>query len=686
MNFATKLFLFLFVFISISSKAQDTSSSPLNTVIVTANKLIEKRIEAPIAISVLNKSSINETKASRIDFLLNKISGVYMPSIGNEQHMMAIRQPISLKGLYLYLEDGMPIRTSGLFSSNALIEINTSNIEQIEVIKGPASALYGAEAIGGVVNIITTSVHDSSAIQLNSQLNSIGLKKVDLLIAKPFAKNSWNMNLSYGAQQNGPIDYSDFSKKALSIKHEFKTNSKLSGYQTIQYINYFAQMTGSVDSIHFVQHNLSSMQSFTYRKINALRARQNLVYKWNEHASSILNFMYRDNTMDQNPTYSIASTNNPTKFKGQDNSNYFNSFVLDLQQIMRLSSIKSKLIVGGIIDITNQNLVAHYIDIFKDTALGKYTKFTYPIKDSLVTSYQTKIYNQAAYLNVITNMSNNVKTNIALRYDHFEYQFQNKLNSGTPSSNNNFTQFTPKIGLTYNKPNWGGYINYSEGFVPPQITEIYNAIRIPFLLPQSFKNTEIGGWYQRGKWYAQLSLYQLLGMNEIISVRQTDGVNLNQNSGSTKHVGIEYQLKYKFSKSLELNWNATNAQHNYISTIIKGVDVSGNEMTAAPHFWSNLSANLKANKHLYTLFEWQHQSSYFMDETNATKYPGFDLVNIRFNYTFKKSELWLHFLNVTNTYYSTMATKNFSLKGNAAYSYYIGEPRSIALGWKWIIR
>jgi len=112
---------------------KDSSAQTLDPVIVSGNKLSQLRSEAPIAISILSPTIIEATKASRVDYLLNKVSGVYMPTIGGEQHMMSIRQPISLKGLYLYLEDGLPIRTSGLFSSNALIEINTSNIHSIEV-------------------------------------------------------------------------------------------------------------------------------------------------------------------------------------------------------------------------------------------------------------------------------------------------------------------------------------------------------------------------------------------------------------------------------------------------------------------------------------------------------------------------------------------------------------------------
>ena len=684
MKFSFGILIILMTICSSKTNGQDSSANQLNTVIVSANKISEKRITAPIALSVISPKTINALKANRIDYLLNTVSGVYMPTIGNEQHMMSIRQPISLKGLYLYLEDGMPIRTSGLFSNNALIEINSSNIQSIEIIKGPASALYGAEAIGGVVNIISQQAPTKKLYTFTNQFTSLGLFKSDLNIGLPSKTGGWIMNANYSAQNNGPIDYSDFSKKSISVRHDFN-HHKWKGYQTINYINYFAQMTGSVDSSKFASRDFSSLQTFTYRKLNALRFRQNLSYQWNNSNTTIFNFMFRDNVMDQNPAYLIGSTSNPTAFRGQTNRNVFNAFVVDIQHLIQLESLNSKLILGFLGDNTRQNLKANFINIYKDTAIGKFTKFNYPSIDSLLTNYQTKINNQAIYLNFISKIGKHFNTNLALRYDQFEYLFQNKLKTGTPSSNNNFSSVTPKLGITYNKKMFGAYLNYSQGFVPPQITEIYNAIRVPYLLPQTFKNQEFGGWLKHKNWFIEMSVYQLNGENEIISVRQPDGVNLNQNSGSTQHTGIEYQIQYQPLNILSFNWNGTYAKHKYVQTIIKGTDVSGKEMNAAPNFWSNLNSIIKLNDNINALLEWQHQSAYFMDETNATKYPGFDVLNVRFNFKHKKMEYWLHILNATNTYYSTMATKNFSVKGNAAYSYYIGEPRSIAIGCKWTL-
>ena len=68
-----------------------------------------------------------------------KTPGVLMVNLGNEQHSMSIRQPITTNAYYLYLEDGLPIRPMGIFNHNALLEINQFNLQSIEVLKGPAS-------------------------------------------------------------------------------------------------------------------------------------------------------------------------------------------------------------------------------------------------------------------------------------------------------------------------------------------------------------------------------------------------------------------------------------------------------------------------------------------------------------------------------------------------------------------
>src|SRR3546814_3547912 len=121
------------------------TADTLDRVVVTAGHLETKRSEAPIAITQLDSGQLADTRAATLDQLLNKASGVFMVNLGNEQHSMSIRQPLSFKSLFLYLEDGIPIRPAGVFNHNALIDMNMAALNSEEVVKGPSSAIYGSE-------------------------------------------------------------------------------------------------------------------------------------------------------------------------------------------------------------------------------------------------------------------------------------------------------------------------------------------------------------------------------------------------------------------------------------------------------------------------------------------------------------------------------------------------------------
>ena len=105
-------------------------------------------------------------------------------------------------------------------------------------------------------------------------------------------------------------------------------------------------------------------------------------------------------------------------------------------------------------------------------------------------------------------------------------------------------------------------------------------------------------------------------------------------------------------------------------------------MNAAPSFTSNAELIYKPDfiKGFRISAEWNHQSSYFMDDLNNFKYKGFDVINLRTGYQIKKVALWLNVLNLLNEYYSPWATKVATTNGNASYSYYLGDPREFTFG------
>ena len=191
-------------------------------------------------------------------------------------------------------------------------------------------------------------------------------------------------------------------------------------------------------------------------------------------------------------------------------------------------------------------ILPSFIDIDKD-ANKVYYKYT--VKDSLLTNYNVDLLNTAAYAQFEYKPTEKLKLVAAARYDRLDYKFDNHLLpgafTGAPDAIDHFDHFTPKLGLTYDfGKNKGAYINYSVGFAPPNITDLYTGVKVPVLKASSYNNYEIGGWvsFAANKGYAEVSLYQLDGENEIVSVRLADGSYQNQNAGKTSHKGIEANL------------------------------------------------------------------------------------------------------------------------------------------------
>jgi Outer membrane receptor proteins, mostly Fe transport len=667
-------------------------NTALQEVVVTANREGVKRSLAPVAIHNITSKMIQDAKPITVDQVLNKVSGVYMANLGNEQHSMSIRQPMTTKSLFLYLEDGIPIRTTGLFNHNALLEMNMAAVKNIEVIKGPSSSLYGSEAIGGVVNFITTAPTAVPLTKLSLQGNTIGYKRAD--VQASITNGKWGFALSgyYADKRNSFIEYTDFHKINFTARVDYRFSEKTSISNSLTWLNYYSDMAGGIDSARFAHHSFGSLHTFTYRKAKALRYRSTFTHSWNEAGKTTASLVYRNNHVGQNPAYSIKDdyrrlanrswTGNKALAHGEVNEAGFNSYALILQHRQYLRWKKAVFIGGMSADISPSDYSAEYIRVQRDSLSKIYT--AYQTTDSLLTHYKNGINNYATFGNFEFSPFEKMRVVASLRYDLFRYHFNNHLQpsaySGSPDTINHFKSFSPKIGFTYNfTAQTGVYANYSQGFVPPQVTEMYKGVQVPDLQPSVFYNYEAGGWagFLHGKLHVDVSVYQLEGAHEIISVRMNDGSSLNMNAGKTLHQGIELGINARPFTPLSIRFNSAYSKHQFTEFVEKGTTYNGHEMNGAPRWMHNAEAWWRPTfvKGLRLGLEWQKLGSYFMDPLNTVKYAGHDVFHIRAGYQWKAMELWMHIMNVVDTYYAYTSSKS-----NYGYSYTPGEPRHMSMG------
>ena len=665
------------------------TTTALNPVIVSASRDTQRRTDAPVAVGTVSPQLLAETKPTSLDQVLNKVSGVFMVDLGNEQHSMSVRQPLSYKSLFLYLEDGLPIRPTGVFNHNALIEMNMGALQTIEVIRGPASSLYGSEAIGGALNFITQRASAVPTARLTLQADNQGYRRTDFGAATSF-DNGLGVSLGgyYAQRRHGFRDYSDFRKLAVTatVDYAFGADTKLE--TTTSVIDYRTDMTGSLDSASFFGQEYSSLHTFTERTVRALRTQWRIDHRWSARSHSSVRLFFRDNAIGQIPSYRVRDDQNfsnpegnPNLARGEVNENRFRSYGALAQHNQNLPWLAGIWRVGASLDYSPASYFAHFIRIDRSDD-GVYTSYT--PTDSVLTRYDVDLRNSAVYTQLELSPLADLRVVAALRYDHFRYDYDNYLSSdafsGAPDAVNSFRAFTPKVGFTYDFGQQRGvYANYSVGFVPPQVGELYRGVRVPTLEPAVYRNYEVGGWISlfRDQGSLEVSLYQLNGTDEIISVQVDDGATENRNAGQTRHRGVEYNLRVFPVPDLKLRVSGTNAWHTFVDFAEGGNDFSGNRMNRAPWLVANSEVTYRpsALPGLRVALEWQHMNDYYLDEANTEKYDGFDVFNARAGYTFWGVEVWTNVLNVADVLYATNASRS-----RWGESYSPGLPRTFQLG------
>lgn len=661
----------------------------LNSVVISTNREQELREETPVAISSVNTETIEANKPTTIDQVLNQTPGVNMVDLGNEQHTMSIRRPIDYGASYLYLEDGIPIRTSGVFNHNALLEINMANVSRIEIVRGPASSMYGSEAIGGAVNFISKKPTLNPTAGVSVQGNNLGYKRTDFYTSSTLKKKlGFRFAGYYANQTDGLLAHSDFNKLALSANMQYNLSKKSELIWSNSFIDYYSEMGGSLDSTKFYEKSYGSNQTFTHRAVNAFRSKVAYNHYWNKNSKTNVTGFFRNNSIAQNPSYRVkddykpwSGTGDPNLAHGEENENAFQSAGLIVQHKQQFKRYNSSLVAGASADYSPNTYDANYISILKNDD-GIYESFN--SSDSLLADYQANIFNTAIYGQFKSEPIKNLKVLLGVRYDNFRYLFDNNLGSNSftavEDGQNIFSRVIPKIGATYQiKKHTGAYVNYSQGYVPPQVTTLYVGNDIPSLKPVYYDSYEVGGWStlfgERARF--EWSIYRMEGVNEIISVLKDDGSTQQENAGKTLHQGIEYSLKAKLAKDLFIRVSGTNAIHQFTDYTIEGTDYAGKVMPQSPNWIMNSQLTYKpsALKGFRSSIEWQHIDRYYMEKENAKIYNGYDILNLRLGYEYKAFEVWTNVMNLTDELYATVARAT-----NWGQRYSLGRPRNVNIG------
>ena len=209
----------------------EPSSNKLDEIVVTGTLKEVNRLESPVPVEVYNPKFFKKNPTTNIYEALQNINGV-RPQLNCQVCNTGDIHINGLEGPYtMVLIDGMPI-VSSLATVYGLTGIPNSLIERVEIVKGPASSLYGSEAIGGLINVITKNANKAPIVSADIMSTSWEEHNVDLGL-KLQAGNAASVltGINYFNYQN-PVDnnsdnFTDVSlQERVSVFQKWQFNRK----------------------------------------------------------------------------------------------------------------------------------------------------------------------------------------------------------------------------------------------------------------------------------------------------------------------------------------------------------------------------------------------------------------------------------------------------------------------------
>ncbi|MEP7382380.1 MAG: TonB-dependent receptor [Gemmatimonadota bacterium] len=654
--------------------------------IVSATREAQRRNDASATIDVLDGVSLREARASHPAGIAQRIPGVHVSQLSGEGHSTAIRQPISTKPLYLYLEDGVPTRSTGFFNHNALYEVNLPQSGGMEVLKGPGTALYGSDAIGGVINVLTRPAPATPSAELSLEGGDYGYRR--LLATGGFTSGLHGLRLDVNrTSADGFKDDAPYKRYSGTIRHDLTTTQGWAFRTVVTGTSVEQRDVFALSGAQFVDRPALNRSPIAFRDVSALR--------WStaaelEVGSSLLSVTpyARHNVLKLLPNWQL--TFNPEVWDTRNDS-----YGMLVKYRRDFAPLRTRVIAGADFDLSPGSVVYNGIATAKSGADSAWTSYTVG-----ATHYDYDVtYRQASpYIHAEFSPVKRARIDAGLRYDHSGYSYDSRLpevQTGrfrVPGDTSiSFSRWSPKIGMTVDVTHdLNVYASFRQGFRAPAQGQLFQQgsnLNTVGLKPVTASSAEVGlrGSLTRRVSF-QLALYDMRVKNDILSVLDTQGITTSSNAGETRHRGLELGTGIALASSLRLDAAYSSSSQRYVTWVIpvgsSNKSYAGNTLEQAPHTLANLLLTWHPRSfHGGRLAaEWSSTGRYFMDAENTHAYGGFELWTLHGNYVVRGlGEVFARVTNLTNRRYAELVSYTAFNKEQ----FTPGNPRMVYAGLRW---
>ena len=589
-----------------ASEPTDTLASErnytLNEVVVTGTRNATDIRHLPMTISVVGRTQLeNRYQPSVLPALTEQVPGLFVTSRGVMGYGVSTGAAggFSLRGMsgnaqMLVLIDGHP-QYMGLFGHPISDAYQTMLADRIEVLRGPASVLYGSNAMGGVINIVTRKMQENGTkTHINIGGGSYGTLQTEATNQVKKGKFSSTVSASYNR--------SDGHRPDMGFE-------QYGGYAKLGYdLNEYWRAWGDVNITHFNASNPGEITDLLYDNDSRITRgmASAMIENHYERTSGALSFFYNWGRHKINDGYHAGEEPQTSLFHSKD-------------LMMGVSWYQSAELYEG-----NRLTVGFDYQHFGGESWNE------NIADGARTPGVDKKQDEfAGYVDFRQNIGSWLSLNAGMRIDHHSHVG---------------TELVPQGGLAFHLPkNAELKAMASKGFRNPTIREMYMfPPQNPDLKPERMMNYELSFTQHLldGSLTYGANLYYIKGDN-LIMTTQTDGRPMNINSGDIENWGAEGNIAWRINRQ----WNV-NANYSWVHMENPVISAPEHKLYAGADFrqgrW-NISTGIQYIKGLYT-------------SVNPAATEDFILWNLRTSYRLcKYASLYVRGENLLAQRYEIMA-------------------------------
>ncbi len=665
----------------------ESSAIELAPISVTATGIEESVVEQPLSIATKDEAEIKLDQVVFQKDLLNSLSGVQIEQTGSViGHTTAIRMPKTTSSYYLFLQDGIPVQSSGFFNHNGLAYTTFQSATSVEVLKGAGTALYGSDAVAAVVNVKSSKKPSKEKeIIVKGMAGSDGYGSLSVEMSDTIDENdAYRANVAY-MHSDGWRDHTNTNRYEANLRYDKKLNdenslkfifnaSKTDAQQADSFSDYEYVESGSTAASDDPDYFTALEKTEVKRKFDFAR----LSMEWNNYSFEDVEISLTPYIRYNRNRY-VATWNDNLP----SNDNELKTFGLLQRNVFERSWGR---IIGGFDAEYTQSSLLYNQDF--DLTVTSWSGSTTYLKGALY-DYDVEYMAIAPYIHTEYDLTDKVVVTAGLRYDYNHYDYNNNLadNSYDASgkyfrkadTTDSFSHVSPKLSLSYQPDRYTNfYLRYANGFRIPQASRLYSmqkGYEDVKLDPETSNTYEIGFKKEfKEKTYLEMAVYYMLIDDTITRyTNTTTGDRYYDNGGSTSHKGLEATLDTQLNNNWALRVAYSYSMHNYINN----EKYDDNEIAQAPNHLANtrITYTPASLKGLSVMGEYQYVGSYWMNDDHDKKYDGYRIVNLKAEYVYSKDVKF--FGKISNLFDEEYAVSASSGWGD---SYTPGDPRQFYAG------